>query len=426
MLRVPIVQAKAGMKLSAPVWHPKRAGTVLLRAGMTLDDLVVKRLRELYVREIYIEYPGLAHLAEYINPEVREAGGKLACVIQDALDTLLVHPSARLDYRSYNLSVRALLEKLVKHPKAGIFIDDLAQGDYPGLRHACTVCLISLLLGLKLDTYLVHQRKRLSAAAAKDVSALGVGAIFHDVGLMRIEPAVLERYATTGDEDDPLYRRHPELGYDMVKDYLDPSASACVLHHHQRFNGSGFPVMHLMDNTPKRLAGQDIHIFARIVAAADLFDRLRYPPSGLGPSNMTPVPAVRALRKLRQRPYRAWLDPVVNVAMLHVIPAYPPGSMVTLSDGREGVVTAWDPLDPCRPTVQIVDGLLFDDRHPAEVIDLRGRPTLQVAVAEGQNVLADNFYPLKPNVYDLTRAMIRLTNRAVDLQDRSVPKKKAA
>ena len=76
--------------------------------------------------------------------------------------------------------------------------------------------------------------------------------------------------------------------------------------------------------------------------------------------------------------------------------------------------------------MQIVDGLLFDDRHPAEVIDLRGRPTLQVAVAEGQNVLADNFYPLKPNVYDLTRAMIRLTNRAVDLQDRSVPKKKAA
>ena len=43
------------------------------------------------------------------------------------------------------------------------------------------------------------------------------------------------------------------------------------------------------------------------------------------------------------------LDPVVFKALLNVVPAFAPGTFVTLSDGRSCVAVGFDPTSPCRP-----------------------------------------------------------------------------
>jgi HD-GYP domain-containing protein (c-di-GMP phosphodiesterase class II) len=289
----------------------------------------------------------------------------------------------------------------------------MADRAQPVLRHASSVCMLSVLMGLRLDDYLVIERSRLTSHAARDVASLGVGAMLHDVGMLRLDPEVVHVWQQTQDESDVRFQKHVFLGHELVREAVGPAASAVVLHHHQKYDGSGFPRRMRLDGGLEPLSGSEIHIFARIVAAADLFDRLRYPPGA--PPESAPLPVVRALRTLRQQPYAGWLDPMVYKALLAVMPAYAPGTMVELSNGARGVVTEWFPDDPCRPCVQELrdPGKDFARGAPAgERFVLRDTPGLQVVRAEGEDVSADNFYPTNPGEFDLKLAGKALLNAA--------------
>lgn len=412
MLRVPITSAMPGMILALPVYHPRRHDTVLLKAGMSLDRHSIRRLEEIRLRQVWIRYPGVEFVCEYICPAVYESQAVLTHQIACALDSVAQRASAVLDYSTYRNAINAVLGRLIANSSAAVFVQELAGRDEPILRHASNVCLTSILMGLKLDDYLVFERSRLGASTARDVSSLGVGAMLHDIGMLRLDPAVVQRWNATLDESDPQWRQHVQVGYDLVKDAIGPSAAAGVLHHHQKFDGTGFPLRRSLcgGDAPQ---GSEIHVFARIIAVADLFDRLRNPPGGT-PDDQ-PVPVVRALRLMRQAPYAGWIDPMVFKALLSVVPAYAPGTLVRLSNGQTAVVTQWFPDDPCRPTVSTVGDIereFESARHRAQRFVLREQPELSVIQAEGQDVAADNFYPGTPGEFDLKLAGKALYNRA--------------
>src|SRR5262249_3220971 len=150
---------------------------------------------------------------------------------------------------------------------------------------------------------------------------------------------VIEYWNRTLDETHEPWRAHVHIGYELVKDAIGPAAAAGVMHHHQKYDGSGFPWRKRLNAPDEPLAGSDIHVFARIIGVADIFDRLRNPP-GASP-NEAPTPVVRVLKRLQEEPYVRWIDPMVFKALLAVVPAYLPGTMVTLSNGQHAVVTEW-------------------------------------------------------------------------------------
>jgi HD-GYP domain-containing protein (c-di-GMP phosphodiesterase class II) len=420
MLRVPIAQARAGMVLALPLYHPRRHDTVLLNPGITLDERSVARLQELRVSELWIRYPGMDLINEYISPELVEQQASLTSRISGAFDAVIRGAHARLDFGGYSSAIASLVSRLLSSPKAAIFINEMADRDEPALRHGSGVCLMSVMMGLKLEDYLVAERSRLGAASARDVSSLGVGAMMHDIGMLRLPPEVVERWNQTQDESDAAWREHVQIGFDLVKDAVGPAAAASVLHHHQKFDGSGFPLRPRQAGPDEPVRGSDIHIFARIIAATDLFDRLRHPPGGGGGDACVPV--VRALRWMQQEPYCRWIDPIVYKALLAVVPAYAPGSFVELSDGRACAVVEWLAHDPCRPTVQpIGDPSTGFDRSPprAERIALTKCPGLSIVRAEGQDVAADNFYPVNPGQYDLRLTSKSLINAAAGQYSRA-------
>jgi HD-GYP domain-containing protein (c-di-GMP phosphodiesterase class II) len=413
MLRVPISMAKPGMTLALPVYHPRRHDTVLLHQGMMLDERSIRRLREIHLRQLWIHYPGVEFVCEYICPTVFESQAALTWQIGRALELVSQGAFARLEYAEYRSAIAAVLGRLIANPRAAVFIQEMVGRDEPVLRHASNVCLTSILMGLKLDDYLVQERSRLGAQSARDVSSLGVGAMLHDVGMLRLDPGAVQRWNFTLDETDPEWRRHVQVGYELVKDAIGPSAAAGVLHHHQKFDGSGFPKRQLLSGLEEALSGSDIHVFARIIGCADLFDRLRHPP-GADPESPA-VPVVRVLNRLRAEPFVRWVDPMVYKALLAVIPAYAPGTMVTLSNGVQGVVTQWFPDDPCRPTVQELGEIKREGPRtdaPSRRFILREEPDISVAISEGQDVGEDNFYPSIPGEFDLRLAGRALHNQA--------------
>ena len=431
MLRVPINEAAPGMVLAMPVYHPRRGGPVLLKAGVALDDRLIARLGEIELREIWIRYPGMSFLSQYVSPAVMQARAELSHNVLGALDAVASDAVAQLEFSEYKRAIVSLVEQLLRAPAASYYVEELAMQGTPHGRHANAVCFLSLLMGLKLGDYLIAERSRLHAAHARDVTSLGVGAMLHDVGMLRLSAETLRRWNSTHDETDPHWQRHIKLGYDMIRQGVDPSAAAVVMHHHQAYDGSGFPRRKLLDGGTASLEGQEIHVFARIVAVADAFDRLRDSGDAPGADRVpqTQRPTVAALREILLGDVSSKFDPMVLKALVASVPAYAPGSVVTLSDGSEAVVCNWRPDDPCRPRVLRIEGLeaavdapeqagdvAGEGEIPSTAIDLIAEPGLYIAKAEGHDVSNENFVLPDARTFDLKKADRDRINRAETLE----------
>ncbi len=90
----------------------------------------------------------------------------------------------------------------------------------------------------------------------------------HDIGKIGIPDAVLLKNGKLDSHEFGIMQEHSRLGYEILKNSHRPllQAAAIIAHeHHERWDGSGYP---------RGLAGEDIHIYGRIVALADVFDAL--------------------------------------------------------------------------------------------------------------------------------------------------------
>lgn len=102
----------------------------------------------------------------------------------------------------------------------------------------------------------------------KEQDLIFYAAPFHDLGKVGIEDKILLKPARLNEEEYEVMKGHATIGYEILKDsqsqYLQAGAMI-ALTHHEKFNGKGYP---------KGIKGEDIHIFGRIVAIADVFDAL--------------------------------------------------------------------------------------------------------------------------------------------------------
>ena len=90
----------------------------------------------------------------------------------------------------------------------------------------------------------------------------------HDIGKVAIPDAVLNKPGRFNDEERAIMDTHAQLGYDMLK-YSNRSllkmAATVAYEHHEKYDGTGYP---------NQTAGENIHIYGRITALADVFDAL--------------------------------------------------------------------------------------------------------------------------------------------------------
>lgn len=400
MLRLSIHRAASGMVLAQPVYLPARPEHILLKPGARLDADSIQRLFELNVRTLCIEYPPTAFLLKYSSPQIATEQVKLATRVGECIDAVANGLHGKFDFLSYLTSVRSLIARLIESPEAAVFVEDLIDSGQALVGHSFNVGVISLLMGLKLDGYLVASRRRVDVRRAQSVENLGLGGLMHDLGILRIDEESA-RKGFDGDDEHEGWRDHVVRGFEMVRGRIPPTAAACVLHHHQRLDGSGFPAQRRSNGLIGGLTGREIHVFTRIVSVADAFNRCRRPPNQHG----VVEPAVRALKRTLEMVRERKLDPVAYRALLSVVPAFAPGSVVQLNDGRNYVVTGWDPASPCRPQVCAIafDEVMYAKSavQASQIIDLKTRGALRVVKAEGQDVSDDLFEPAFGGEFDL-------------------------
>lgn len=93
-----------------------------------------------------------------------------------------------------------------------------------------------------------------------------IGAHLHDIGKIGIPDAILNKPGKLTESEFAIIRQHPEIGGDIVsKVKVFHSVVDIVRHHHERFDGKGYP---------DKLCGTEISLGSRIVCVADAFDAM--------------------------------------------------------------------------------------------------------------------------------------------------------
>lgn len=210
------------------------------------DDLLrtVRGAKEHY--DLVKENKSLTEIVKKQNEELKRWNSDLEAMVQ----------RQTLDIQNKNKDLETLNERLRKN-----FSDSLAA--------------FSSLLELRDRSAGNHSRSvsELSGAMARamklpadEIAAIAVAGLLHDIGKIGMPDALLcQRPEDMSSEDRQKYMEHPILGQTAVDSIEDlRRAGILIRHHHERWDGSGFP---------DRLKGQSIPIGARIIAVADCFDR---------------------------------------------------------------------------------------------------------------------------------------------------------
>lgn len=247
--------------------------------------------------------------------------------------------------------VHQIIDTLVEEEFSLLALTALKAFDVQTFLHSVNVCVVSTALGQRLGL-----NKR-------ELSELGVAALFHDLGKMTVPKPVLNKPGTFNPSEWEIMRMHPLEG---VRTLLRGSRLSSLtikimlvgLEHHMRYDLSGYP----------RMGDEwEIGILSRIVSIADCYDAMT---------------SRRAYEEERLIPHRVMLhmlgrsgknfDPVLMRIFVCLVGLYPVGSLVELATGELAAVVASDPEDPARPLVRLVrraDGEQIDP-HDLQLVNL--------------------------------------------------------
>jgi diguanylate cyclase (GGDEF)-like protein len=125
------------------------------------------------------------------------------------------------------------------------------------------------------DVYTGSHSERVSDLAVRVAERLGLAqelveltrlaASLHDLGKLAIPEEILRKPGPLTDPERLVLERHPQIGYRMLESLGVTPVAEWVLHHHERWDGTGYP---------DALQGEDIPLGARIIFVADAFDAM--------------------------------------------------------------------------------------------------------------------------------------------------------
>jgi putative nucleotidyltransferase with HDIG domain len=199
----------------------------------------------------------------------------------------------------------------------------------------------------------------------EQIKLIGMGSLFHDIGKIETPTKVTLKTDKLTAAEQSLLQEHVSYGEKITRTAkLDPAALAIVTQHHEMIDGTGYPRM---------LMGDKIAPQAQLVAIINTYDNLCNP---INPANaLTPH---EALSKLFTQ-YRSKFNPAMLQAFIRFMGIYPPGSIVSLSNGVIGTVVSVSSGKALRPTL-----LIYDPDVPKEeaiLLDLETLPEVNIGKA---------------------------------------------
>ena len=238
--------------------------------------------------------------------------------------------------------------------------EDIANAN---LLHALNVATLSMIVAQQFD---IDQEA---------LQLIGMAGLLLDVGEQRIPRHILQTRARRSEVENVKYQLHPYLGVEMLRRFpgFPEEVLDVIRSHHERLDGSGYP---------EKLKGDQISLPTRIVSAVDHYDALVnsfHPEDALSPAE--------ALATMYKHQHRLFSSEVL-IAMIQTLGVFPPGTVVTLTDGSFGQVLNINFKYRLKPLV-----LLHDQAAPADqprTVDLQTESELSILRAMPRDDLPGN------------------------------------
>lgn len=196
--------------------------------------------------------------------------------------------------------------------------------------HALNVSTLSMMLAKNLKL------------SASDIKTVGMGALFHDIGKLKIPSQILRKTTPLSAPEENLLKMHTKYGVELVSltDTFPLQAWPIIEQHHELIDGTGYP---------KGLKEAKIDKLARIVCVVNTFDNLCHP------LDISKSRSPHHALSYMYRSMKGKLPEIEMRVMIKMMGVYPPGTIVQLSDQRVGIVMSVNSDNLLCPNVMVYD-----------------------------------------------------------------------
>ena len=324
---------KIGAILAKPILNYR--GKVLVNSGVRLEQRIINRLLDFGVSYVYLEDKHTLDIK--VDTAISEQ------VKMEAMQTIekSFHTLKQTDHSNISMVMEKntpvfkklvgnVLTELKNHEDLYTIMSDVYLYDNYIFSHSLNVTIYTLALGLELKL------------SPKQMEIIGLGAILHDIGKMNIPLDILTKPGKLTAEEYEIVKNHAEAGFEILRNVqtLPLLVGHCAYQHHERLNGSGYP---------RGLKEEEIHIFGKIIAVADVFDAIT--SNRVYHDALLPHEALEILYTGSNRLY----DAKIVEAFRRAIVLYPNGLSVKLSNGEKGIVCRQNKGLNERPVIRIVE-----------------------------------------------------------------------
>lgn len=153
--------------------------------------------------------------------------------------------------------ISTIVDLILSDEETSTRLLDITSHDFYTYTHSVNVGILSVSLSKLLY----------KGSDKHDIRELGAGFFLHDLGKVRVDPAIINKPGRLNDAEMFQMRIHPYQSYKILKETknLTEEAKVIALQHHERDDGTGYP---------RKLQGDEIHEYGRICCIADVFDAL--------------------------------------------------------------------------------------------------------------------------------------------------------
>lgn len=343
MRRIYIEDLEPGMIIARSVMGAD--GRPLLTQNTTLTASYILRLHAYGIGSVYVK-DGFSdiEIPEIVSAQVLTA---VSTQLKQSMESFVA--KRNLDVGAMKKSVALLIENILSNRQVLIQIDDIRSFNDYLLLHSINVAIFSIMTGLSMGY------------TESSLMDLGLGCLLHDIGLISIDPDLLNRPEELSASERQKLNQHPEIGFNILRHYREISTTAAhvAYQHHERVDGLGYP---------RQLTKRQIVEYARIAAVADTFDEIITDhPYRQGYSITEGMTVLRRLT-------RSHFDGDVVEAFTMNIAVYPVGSLLKLNNGLIAVVTSVNRWNQYHPQVQVIAdarGVLLENNYSLDLAKVK-------------------------------------------------------
>jgi response regulator RpfG family c-di-GMP phosphodiesterase len=198
-----------------------------------------------------------------------------SCLI--LMERLLESPTAE-NIHTAKKGIYDVVDLITSEGEMAKHLLDITSHDFYTYTHSVNVGILSVSLSKAL----------FGSSGNHNMRELGAAFFLHDLGKVRIDSSYINKPGKLTDEEMREMKRHPAHGFNILRKAreLSTECKLIVLEHHERDDGRGYP---------RGLRGDEIHLYARICAIADVYDALTSMRSYKQP--MAPFSALKLMKE---------------------------------------------------------------------------------------------------------------------------------